>query len=151
MRSCSRVQLLFLQPLLLLQAYCPLAQGTKLSDPELVKLAEKVGKTPAQVRSSRRHSAVQSWMLLIRLCIGGHVDLAIVCALYQLLVVPVGNAASMLVLHHRITPATTRWGHAWSATRRDVPLLLLPMLNCLLLRCCCAGAFRRALCLCPRV
>jgi hypothetical protein len=33
----------------LLQAYCPLAQATKLSDPQLVAIAERVGKTPAQV------------------------------------------------------------------------------------------------------
>jgi len=34
------------------QAYCPLGQGTKLSDPELVKLAARVSKTPAQVNKA---------------------------------------------------------------------------------------------------
>jgi hypothetical protein len=56
--SCHRVKT---PALCLLQAYCPLAQGTKLSDPELVKLAEKVGRTPAQVcsSSSRAHGTIR--------------------------------------------------------------------------------------------
>lgn len=46
-----------------MQAYCPLAQGTKLSDPQLVQLAARVGKTPAQVGTSC--STTSPWHVLL--------------------------------------------------------------------------------------